>query len=962
MRATPVVRPGSRSPPPVVREIWPTDGPIDGGTTVWILATRAQPANAQVSFGFRSGRVVLGTEEEPLEVAAASSAFEGGELLSAVSPPQPRGVARSGKARVHVGVLGQRALIDRLDAVRGLNGFSYTSAHAAAADRPRQQTWRHALPAIFDGAAHTPRHGWRAPTDGRVPRAIAPGSRCADWLGVRPFSAAECEAMAAAAVASTSQPRRAAARAALRWRGVAPNAGFAGCLLWGTATTRERAVTFSPAAHMGDGGDGACNSVRAGGWCLCLGPPPPKGARAARDASAAAHDARAARAERGAPLCARQRTWQSARLPLQGWNEFEAPATLLGSDGGGGGRGGGGGGGGGNGGVVAAWSVDVVTAVHSHSPDRMLAALAATIPPTARVSFWWIHKGGAAAVDAAAVASLRATLRRLRPSATPAPAPQPDGGSDGSGAEGEAPLWVMRLKNVGRNDHSFVHFIVARYASLADALLFVKDTTWAHSHLGVPSKLLTFAARLVPPSQPQPTLSTTPLPPPPSPPLHFWCARSLSTTGANFSSDGYVSELCAQKGKRFVAARAVSKRVARCYPNETFVRSAHRPLGRWMDRHGLSRAQWPQQPQPRAPQQRHEGHEERRGPYCAGGVFAASRAAVRSTRLATYERLRAALSVADNLEEGHYTERVWATLLGAAGGAARPQRARLVVYAVHVAREGGGGGGGVSSRQRQGSRQRQAAAATAVAAAPCGASARRRRQHGWAELAPVRGVRSGLRGHQLGCWLFSDDDATLEAAAKQGWQTCRLEGGAAQAAALRRAPHSPAAGAAAAAPLREADYTALVLGVATAATGGGAAAAAEAAPGLSQVTVNVPLLLDRLDELLSRRGASVGLVLRSGRSHRGAARLVIRRATEAAARFGDAWHAHAAAAAGRGDDDDATLRRAAATLPAEAVTTVEAALADKLLLRDRGGTSAPLLQQWWEWWACRRTCCEPSVL
>ena len=321
--------------------------------------------------------------------------------------------------------------------------------------------------------------------------------------------------------------------------------------------------------------------------------------------------------------------------------------------------------------------------------------------------------------------------------------------------------------------------------------------------------------------------------------------------------------------------------------------------------------------------------------------------------------------MADNLEEGHYTERVWTTLFGAVGGAARPQRARLVVYAVHlVAGDSGRGGvmGGVGTRGRRAAEA--AEAAEAVAAAPCGASARRRQQHGWAELAPARGVRSGLRGYQLGCWLFSDDDATLEAAAKQGWQTRLLEGGEAQAAALRRAPHSPAAAAAAAAPLREADYTVLVLDAATAdaateAKGGGERRSGGAAAALLGAQVNVPMLLDRLDELLSRRGASVGLVLRGGVGAARRARLVIRRATEAAARFGDAWQA-------RGADDATALRRAAATLPAEAVTTVEAALADKLLLRDRGGPStqgqaSPLLQQWWEWWACRRTCCEPSV-
>ena len=60
---------------------------------------------------------------------------------------------------------------------------------------------------------------------------------------------------------------------------------------------------------------------------------------------------------------------------------------------------------------------------------------------------------------------------------------------------------------------------------------------------------------------------------------------------------------------------------------------------------------------------------------------------MRSTPRATYEALRRALSKADNLEEGHYMERSWSSVLS--GGAVTVERSRLVVYTV----EGGGGGG-----------------------------------------------------------------------------------------------------------------------------------------------------------------------------------------------------------------------------------------------------------------------------
>ena len=66
--------------------------------------------------------------------------------------------------------------------------------------------------------------------------------------------------------------------------------------------------------------------------------------------------------------------------------------------------------------------------------------------------------------------------------------------------------------------------------------------------------------------------------------------------------------------------------------------------------------------------------------FCPGALFAASRAAIRSTPKATYERLLAALSVGDNLEEGHFVERSWFSLFG--GRSWRVKRTSLAVYTI----------------------------------------------------------------------------------------------------------------------------------------------------------------------------------------------------------------------------------------------------------------------------------------
>ena len=462
---------------------------------------------------------------------------------------------------------------------------------------------------------------------------------------------------------------------------------------------------------------------------MLLGPPAPsQGATRRAIVSGRAYDARPARArERSRDLCVRARLWRQARLPLQGWHEVEAPAghmcaaapTQNGDvevPAGQGVETGGAAGGGAACEVDAAGAnatVDIVIAAHSQPVASMVRALVGALPsgvaPTVHV-----YAKGPALDGKGARRQLEAALAR-----TAAP---------------RARLVLHTgMENVGRCDHTYLHHIVENYDSLADATLFVKDTTAAHSHLGVFAKVLTFARRL-----------------PRS--FRFWCARVFSAASSNFTMDGYSSELC-HSDRRFSNARVVSKRLAHCYANESFVRSPLRPLGAWMDTHAVRRVRW-------APQRL-------RVPFCAGGTFAASRAGVRSTPRATYEALRRALSKADNLEEGHYMERSWSSVMS--GGAVSVERSRLVVYTV----EGGGG-------ERPG-------------VAPCNRSVTAKMDEGAApgglSWKAVRG-----RGLPVACLCFGSTDAFLDGCRRRGWRAKNIFTGAsaaaAEAARLRRTPHA----------------------------------------------------------------------------------------------------------------------------------------------------------------------------
>lgn len=180
--------------------------------------------------------------------------------------------------------------------------------------------------------------------------------------------------------------------------------------------------------------------------------------------------------------------------------------------------------------------LDVVVAMHSTPLDSMLRALLAALPNPSAVhtSVWIYPKLAMAKGDAETLRENFAALRgggRLHIAEPHLPNVRRWFHSFGQSRDRSR----MRLNRtpprapqVGRCDHTYLHHIVERYASLADATVFIKDTTFRHHHHGYSSLLLTLLARL------PHSLSTD----------ASWCARPRMLAPWAFEMPEYQSEMC----------------------------------------------------------------------------------------------------------------------------------------------------------------------------------------------------------------------------------------------------------------------------------------------------------------------------------------------------------------------------------------------------------------------------------
>jgi len=206
---------------------------------------------------------------------------------------------------------------------------------------------------------------------------------------------------------------------------------------------------------------------------------------------------------------------------------------------------------------------------------------------------------------------------------------------------------VETVENVGRNDHTFARFLAARYCTLPASILFLKDTSMGYE--GGDETVLA-------------PIGVTRL------------AQGLSA-----SRDGFAcgSHLAGTRRSRLwhVAVEAdefqmddyqkqhdQNSKTQRA--NVDAFRAAQRPLRQFW------RAVFSPATHARVDAARHAVRL-----VCYGGTFAATATAVRRTPRSDWIALRDALTRGDNIEEGHFAERLWAVLLS-------PSPSKSVVSAV----------------------------------------------------------------------------------------------------------------------------------------------------------------------------------------------------------------------------------------------------------------------------------------
>lgn len=238
--------------------------------------------------------------------------------------------------------------------------------------------------------------------------------------------------------------------------------------------------------------------------------------------------------------------------------------------------------------VTKTTSLDVVVAAYDRKTAPVVAAVAAAAPARVAPIRAFLYCKGATGCDPADVAAVRA-LDRV------------------------AAVDTMTLPNVGRCDHAYATHVARHRDNLADATLFLKDTTPWHVHLSSMVNVLG-VTRALPAN------------------LEAFCARAAGRDEYAFELPTYESEQCRRFGK--------------CYADERYQRASVHPLGAWLEAHAGVRV------------------GERGVANCQGGAFGAGREAIRRTAAGTYAALTTELSAGDSLEAGHFAERAWFALFG----------------------------------------------------------------------------------------------------------------------------------------------------------------------------------------------------------------------------------------------------------------------------------------------------------
>jgi len=195
---------------------------------------------------------------------------------------------------------------------------------------------------------------------------------------------------------------------------------------------------------------------------------------------------------------------------------------------------------------------------------------------------------------------------------------------------------VVVLPNVGRCDHSYAHHFASMPTNGPPLLLLTKDSDIAQ-RFHQPLNVMT-------PPQLDSALQVAA--------LHgFGCATMYTSGSAYFLWDKIIrhSVTCHSQDSAFASNASISRlsKVNDCMAHNKGFQAPTRPLGRWAESVGLNAST-----------------TQAIAPVCVGGSFAVSRLAVQRAPLNFgWGPVARALGRGDNIEEGHFMERLWAMLL-----------------------------------------------------------------------------------------------------------------------------------------------------------------------------------------------------------------------------------------------------------------------------------------------------------
>jgi hypothetical protein len=209
------------------------------------------------------------------------------------------------------------------------------------------------------------------------------------------------------------------------------------------------------------------------------------------------------------------------------------------------------------------------------------------------------------------------------------------------------------LPNVGREGQTFAHHMHSHYERLADLIVFLKDTTNPTSPQHRMRDTLTPVTDLLDQGRR----------------AGFGCGSRPNSHARSMWHDRAEHQRFLFKYTKYTYSW--SQKAAAASPHAGFA-SPTRGLGEWLAANGVLTGEALTDLQQRS-----------LWPVCYGGYFAALSQAVHRHPASTWARLAAILSRGDNIEEGHYNERLWGAYLTPALLPQQTLQLRCAAGAVH---------------------------------------------------------------------------------------------------------------------------------------------------------------------------------------------------------------------------------------------------------------------------------------